>query len=246
MFPVKLTIAYDGTDFLGWQKSDMGPTVEQTLQSVLDIIAGHPVKIEAASRTDAGVHADGQVALAALGRKIDLGQLHLSLNQMLPPTIAVISVEAASITFHPSLDARSKIYEYSICNGTYQMPRKRLYSWHFPYKLDFDLMEDAAKQPLGRNDFAGFTNVSMSPPQSTVRTLKQIAIQRHPSESLTIEIEGDRFLYKMARNLVGTLLYIGAGKLPGDRIQTLLASKDRREGGVTAPAHGLTLKQIIY
>lgn len=246
MFPVKLTIAYDGTDFLGWQKSDMGPTVEQTLQSVLNTIAGYPVKIEAASRTDAGVHADGQIALAVMERKIDLGQLHLSLNQMLPSTIAVIRAEAAPLNFHPSLDARSKIYEYSICNGTYQMPRKRLYSWHFPYKLDFDLMENAAKQPLGRNDFAGFTNVSMSPPQSTVRTLKRITIKKRASETLTIEIEGDRFLYKMARNLVGTLLYIGAGKLPSDRIQTLLSSKDRREAGVTAPAHGLSLKQIIY
>jgi len=245
MSNLKLTIAYDGTELHGWQKTDMGPSVEEILTEVLDTIVQHPVKLQAASRTDAGVHAEGQVVNFFLEREdIDLGQLRLSLNQLLPASIAAVDLEQASDSFHPSVDAKRKIYRYSVSLGTYQIPQHRLYSWHFPYAVDVDLMRQSSRVLIGRHDFAAFTNVNFQPPSDTIREMHRIEFIEKGNQ-LVIEIEGNRFLYRMVRNLVGTLLYIGCRKLEGDLLDVLKRC-DRRRAGVTAPSHGLSLHKILY
>ena len=245
MSNISLTIAYDGTELHGWQKSDMGPTVEAILQETLEKIVRHPVTLQATSRTDAGVHAEGQVVNFFLEKDLELGQLQLSLNQLLPPAIAIINVECMPDSFHPTLDAKSKIYRYQVSVGTYQMPMHRLYAWHFPYRVNVAKMREASRHLLGRHDFTAFTNVQDQAPDNTVRELYRIDFYENRG-LLMIEIEGNRFLYRMVRNLVGTLLHIGCGKLEGDELPLILRRRDRRFSGVTAPSHGLILHKIHF
>jgi len=241
-----LHIAYDGTGYYGWQKTAMGPSIEGTLCEVLELILSRPVHLQAASRTDAGVHADHQVVNTYIdNRDIDLGQLLLSLNQLLPNTIAVTEVCLMPSAFHPSLDAKGKLYRYHISLGTYQMPKDRLYAWHFPYLVDVQAMQEASRALIGRRDFAAFTNVHQETISDTIRELTRIDFDQQDNR-LQIELEGPKFLYRMVRNLVGTLLYVGCGKLSKEQVNEILKSCDRRLAGVTAPAHGLTLCKVYY
>lgn len=245
---IKLVIAYDGTDFLGWQKTDAGKSIEETLQKAIQTILQEKVCLQAASRTDAGVHARGQVVNFVSGKKeLNLSKFHYSLNSLLPKTVSVLKVEEEKDHFHPTLDSKAKVYHYELCLGNIQLPHHRLYSWHIPYTIDLGLMKQSAEIFIGEKDFSAFCNVKKNEPyKDKVRFLKRIAFVNMPRERLRIEIEGAQFLYKMVRNIVGTIVYVGLKKIRVEDLPEILMSGDRTQAGVTAPAHGLTLFEVVY
>lgn len=239
----RLLIAYCGASFFGFKSTQMGPNIEDTLRACLEKILQHPVKIQGASLTDRGVHAEGQVVNFFSDHSLDQGKTLCSLRSLLPKAIAPLELSQAPEDFHPSLDAQSKEYHYSICNQRSQLPFHQQYSWHCPLPLDQDAMEEATALFLGKRDFSALANERYDDP---IRTLTRIAILPHGENRLRIEVEGDRFLYKMVRNLVGTLVAVGQRKIQLDEIPDILDSLDRRLSGTCAPAHGLTLKRVYY
>lgn len=236
---IKLTLAYDGTDFLGWQDSKQGPSIESKLQYVLNQLLTHEVTLQAASRTDRGVHAEGQVVNFFTSHPSPTDLLH-PLNRLLPPAIRCTALEIAPPSFHPSLDVRSKTYIYRISACRYQAPKERLYSWHVPVPLDLPKMQLAAGQFIGTHDFSAFSN---EPSDHPLREITDITMTKEGVE-LFITVTGNSFLYKMVRNIVGTLVDVGTGKR--ENVKAILESRDRREAGVCAPAHGLTLSEVFY
>lgn len=245
---IKLTLAYDGTDFLGWQKTSEGRSVEEELLNVLQKILQEPIELQAASRTDARVHALGQVVNFHVQKEIpDFGQFQLSMNQLLPKDIAVLEVSIMPENFHPTLDCSKKIYHYFLCWDTIQLPHHRFYSWHYPHQLNIENMRKAASKLIGEHDFAAFCNSKKNEAYDhTIRTLHRITIAEITNKNLRIELEGNHFLYKMARNIVGTLVYVGQGKILVEDVMKILESKDRTKAGMTAPAQGLFLHSIMY
>lgn len=247
---VALFLAYDGTDFLGWQENAEGPSIEGTLRIALEQIQQHPVVLQAASRTDAGVHAAGQVVNFTTERlRKPLFQLVGSLNRLLPPAIRVLDAVIAPLDFHPTVDARGKEYHYSLCYGPFQLPVRRWTSWHYPYSLDVAAMRRAAAHLVGTHDFAAFcTHLPKQRYPDTVRTLWRFDIEEIQPQHLRFCISGSQFLYKMVRTLVGTLLPFGRRLQSPDAIAELLqaSTRGRAYAGVTAPAHGLTLYRVFY
>ncbi|MCH9630920.1 MAG: tRNA pseudouridine synthase A [Chlamydiia bacterium] len=242
---IKLTLSYDGTEFHGWQKTSY-PSIEEELEKALFTALQKRVKLQAASRTDAGVHAEGQIVNFILeSDNLDLGKLQYSLNQLLPSAILVKEIEVAEELFHPTTDASQKKYEYHITTSRYLDPFKRNSHWHFPKKLNLSLMKEAAKQLIGEKDFKALTNFKLEPYTDTIRTLHSIEINKDENDYL-ISILGDHFLYKMVRNIVGLICYVGAGKIPLQDVEHILEHKLRKNAGMTAPAKGLTLKKIYY
>ena len=239
----QLTVSYDGTHYFGWQKTRQGPSIQETLESALKKVTGETAAPEAASRTDRGVHATGQRIAFSLEKEWEPERLLAALNAVLPRDIRIQALEKASPSFHPTLQARGKEYHYWVCKGDVQDPRFRLYSWHFRRSLDLSLMEKGAKDLLGTHDFTAFANEEKENP---ICTLAEIAFIPQEKARLQISLKGDRFLYKMVRNIAGTLLYIGCGKLPPGCIPSLLKSRDRKQAGMTAPAHGLFLHRVEY
>lgn len=244
----KLLVAYDGTHYLGWQKTPAGPTVEIELEKALSHLLQEPVILQAASRTDRGVHATGQVVNFRTTRShFTPEKLLIGLNALLPADIAVLTVQEAEDQFHPTLDVISKEYEYNICCGTIQLPQHRHFSWHFHYPLSIEAMQIAAQKLVGTHDFSAFTNQKKNETYSDhVRTVDAIHIENYDNQRIKILIKGHSFLYKMVRNIVGTLAYVGIGKIAPDHVEKILIEKNRAFGGITAPAHGLTLKRIHY
>lgn len=243
-----LLISYEGCNYLGWQKNNAGPSVEHQLQKYLLLILQEPIELQAASRTDAGVHAYGQVVNFFTSRKdICLKKLHRSLNRLLSPNISVRNLFERPPSFHPSLDSQSKIYKYQICSLPIQLPTQRFHSWHYPYPLDLVKMKEAIPFFLGQKNFAAFANKHEEvKPKNSICCVMRIEICEVGNGRFHFEIEGDRFLYKMVRNIVGTLLFVGRGKIDPKDLSSLIQSKDRRKLGVTAAAHGLSLHCIKY
>ncbi len=246
MYNIKLIIAYFGASFVGWQKTKMGPSIEETLEKTLRQILQHEVKLQAASRTDAGVHAEGQVVNFMTLKALNLNSLQHSLNGMLPKEIAIVGVEEMPSDFHPTLACLKKEYRYQICYGFSQMPFFRHTSWHFSYSLNIGQMEKAAEHLIGTYDFSSFCNERLLWDRDPVCRIEKIEILPHPEKRLSICMIGDHFLFRMARNIAGTLAYVGCGKMKADQIPAILASKDRTLAGITAPAHGLILKRVFY
>ena len=242
---IKLTLSYDGTEFLGWQESMDGNTIEKALRKTLEKIYQHSIHLQAASRTDRGVHADNQVVNYMTTKSFHLSRLKISLNQLLPPSIRIVKIENTSNSFHPTLDAKTKHYHYSICLTAIQSPFRRYFSWHLPFPLHCNLMKKGAATLIGTHDFKAFANQQKGIKKDTICTLIRLDIINKKT-SLCFEIEGNRFLYKMVRNLVGTLVYLGMGKLSLTQVKDLLHKKERCLAGITAPPHGLTLKKIDY
>lgn len=241
---IKCIIAYKGTHYFGWQKTKMGPSIEEALEKTLSQILQHPIQLQAASRTDRGVHAEGQVVNFWIDKPgYNLEKLHRSLRGLLPPDISPLSLEWVKEDFHPTLDTRGKEYQYSICHCPIQLPFHREFSWHYPLSLAIPLMEKGGKILEGTHDYSAFTNLRY---QNAVRTIHQIDLVPLSNERLCIQIKGESFLYKMVRNIVGTLVYVGSGKIPLETLPQILASKDRTLSGMTAPAHGLSLKKVFY
>lgn len=244
---IVLTIAYDGTNYKGWQNIKSLPSVEEALQTALSKIIEGNLFLQAASRTDAGVHACGQIVNFLSETTFPLEGIKMRLNSILPSDISVLSVREAPLDFHPTLDCKLKEYHYFVCNSQIQMPQNRLYSWHFPYILNFELMEKAASLLIGNLNFEAFCNVRKNHVYADyVREVKSIEILRHPEERICFKIQGNTFMYKMVRNLVGTLLCVGSGKMTIEELIKGLESKKRSQIGVTARAHGLTLFKIYY
>lgn len=240
---IKMIIAYDGTHFFGWQETSDGPSIEGCLRKVLEQIYQEPITLQAASRTDRGVHADGQVVNYHTEKVKDLNRLKCSLNQLLPTSIRILHLEEEKSDFHPTLDVIGKEYHYTLSTALVQPPFERHFAWHYYLPLDVKKMCEGATHFIGTHDFATFCNANKPLPKDTVRTVSRIDIIQE-GEVLRFEIEGNNFLYKMVRNLVGTLIYYGTGKL--ESIDTLLTSQDRTLAGITAPAHGLSLKRVFY
>lgn len=248
MLNIKLVIAYDGTTFFGWQKTVSGASVESVLEKALIQILQHPVKLQAASRTDRGVHAHGQVVNFLTPKEhVKLCQLKRSLNQLLSPLIAVLDILAESTDFHPTLDCKQKEYHYFICLGDTQMPQHRFYSWHCPRLLYQKEMLEAAQIFVGQKDFSAFCNFRKQQNyKDYIRDIDAIEIENLAEDRQVFKIRGRHFLYKMVRNIVGTLVYVGMGKLNKEDIPKILAGQDRTQAGMTAPAHGLFLHKIHY
>lgn len=237
---IKLLLMYDGTPFLGFSDQGIEPTVAALLRKALEKILGHPVVIQGASRTDKGVHATGQVAHFFTPHPLPSLR---SLNGLLPKEIRVLDMQEMPLSFHPTLDALKKTYLYNLSLGPVQLPFERFTSWHVPYPLDIPLMQEAAITLLGEHDFSSFCNQRKANPCHKIRKIDTLSLIQVDPLHLSFEIEGKAFLYKMVRNIVGTLVEVGRRRLS---IETVLTSNSRTAAGVTAPAHGLTLKKVFY
>lgn len=243
MFNNKAIIAYDGTHYLGWQKTKMGPSIEEMLERALKQVLQEEIVLQAASRTDRGVHAMGQVVNFFTNKSVNLEKLKISLQGVLPKDIVLLNLEEATSTFHPTLDCVEKEYHYTICNTPFQLPFHRNFSWHFRYPLDLAMMRQAAELIVGERDFSAFSNERL---EDSVRKVTEIKIEELSEGRILICVIGKSFLYKMVRNIAGTLVYIGCGKIALEELPRILESRDRRLSGMTAPAHGLCLKRVSY
>jgi tRNA pseudouridine38-40 synthase len=243
---LKLTVQYDGTDYIGWQRQESGASIQGVLEEVLARIEGQTVTVHGAGRTDAGVHATGQVASVRLSSPLDEETLARALNANLPPTVRVSHVERAADDFHARFNAVSKTYEYRIWNGPAVPPFLRLYAWHVPQPLNIDVLQSGSAAIVGTHDFAAFQG-SGSVVHSTVRTVTSSKWRQYdPDGFLVFEITGEGFLRHMVRSLVGTLVEAGLGRRPVDDVSRLLTCPDRSSAGRTAPPLGLFLTKVTY
>lgn len=249
IFNIKLIVSYDGTNYLGWQKTSAGPSIEQSLTQALATALRFAPKLQAASRTDAGVHASCQVVNFLMEKEPpDFGKLRHSLNNLLPKDIRILQISLEQQNFHPTLDCIGKEYRYNLCLAPTMLPHRRLYCWHRPLKyVDIAKLEIQAQQLVGEQDFAAFCNLrSERSYESTVRRIDAIEFHSCGDGEYFVLIRGNNFLYKMVRNIVGTLVYIAEGRLEAYCLPKIVASQKRSYGGITAPACGLTLVGVFY
>ncbi|HXV62123.1 MAG TPA: tRNA pseudouridine(38-40) synthase TruA [Vicinamibacteria bacterium] len=240
----RLSLAYDGTAYSGWQVQPGTDTIQGRLESALARLAKTPVRIVAAGRTDAGVHALGQVAHFRLDRPIPCEGIVKGLNSQLPPDIRALEVSVAEDGFHARFSARWKTYRYHLDRAAIPLPFRSRFTVHYPYPLDRAALEDAAPMFVGEHDFGGFRAASCSA-RTTVRHVTASSFSHREGE-LVYEVTGNGFLRHMVRNMVGTLLEIGRGRRPHSSIEELLVSHDRTAAGPTAPAKGLHLVRVDY
>lgn len=242
----KLIISYDGKDFFGWQWQPKLRTVQGAIEQAVYEVCGQNVTAIASGRTDAGVHAVGQVVSFACETNIPASNWKRALNANLPDDVCVLDVQEAPFGFHATRDAVKKRYRYVIQDGRNRDVFARPYAWWLWRTLDEGAMNRAAQHLLGRHDFTSF-ETSGSSRLSTIRTILEISVERRLidwSEKVVIEVEADGFLYNMVRNIAGTLVEIGKGKQPEDWTRTVLAAKDRRTAGMAAPPQGLFLMKV--
>lgn len=245
----KITLAYDGTGFVGWQRQASGVSIQALLEDALRALADRDVAVTGAGRTDAGVHALGQVAGFSLERTIGADAVKRALNARLPAAVRVTAADETSPAFHARFLARAKSYRYRIWTAETMTPFERAYAWHLPGDLDVERMATAARLIEGTHDFAAF-QASGSSTTTTVRTVSSSRILRTPDDSatplVTYDITGDGFLRHMVRTIVGTLVEIGRGRRPIAWTGDVLASRDRARAGPTAPPEGLFLVSVAY
>lgn len=241
---VRLIIAYDGTNYCGWQVQINGITVEEIINKTLTELLGEEIAVIGASRTDSGVHALGNVAVFDTETKIPPEKISFALNQRLPNDIRIQKSEEVALDFHPRYCDSIKTYEYKILNCRFDIPTCRLYT-HFVYMpLDVEKMKKAAEYIVGEHDFASFCS-SGSQVENTVRTVYSLEVQKS-GDIISVKISGNGFLYNMVRIIVGTLLKVGLGIYPPEYVEEILEAKDRYKAGPKAPACGLTLVGIEY
>ena len=241
---IKLTLSYDGTDFSGWQRQPDRRTVQQELEEALGRLTGVEPATNASGRTDAGVHALGQVVHFHTASRHPPEVFVKALNALLPPDVRVRGAWEMPQAFHATLDAKAKLYRYVIDNDPIGDPFQRRYSDHVYPPLDAAAMHRAAEALRGRHDFHSF-ETHWPNRTSSVRTITHIAVSRRNS-SVWIEVEADGFLYNMVRSIAGTLVLVGAGRWPESRVAEALAAEDRRAAGPTAPPQGLFLVKVRY
>ena len=244
----KLTIAYDGTAYEGWQAQKIGTGVQQKVEKALAKLFPSAPRLHSSSRTDTGVHALGMAAhieVPAAEFKMPARKLALAINAWLPEDVRVLSATRAPKGFHARFDAGGKQYRYFVWNHPAMNPLIRRTAWHVPRPLDLKAMWTAAKLFVGRHDFQSFAANPGYKKESTIRQLTRCDVKKSGT-LLMFTIEGDGFLYKMCRGIVGTIVQVGLGKFPPSEIRRMLAKKDRRVAGMTAPAHGLVLWKVFY
>ena len=241
---VKLVIAYDGTEYVGWQVQKNGISIQQKINEAVSGLFGKPVEVIGASRTDAGVHAEGNVAAFDITTRMPAEKIAYALNQRLPDDIVVQSSEEADEEFHPRFDAVEKTYEYHIVNRRQPQPLKRRNCYFYHHPLDIDAMRAGCAPLVGEHDFTSFASIHAQT-KTFVRTIYSLGVRREEDE-IIIRVTGSGFLYNMVRIIAGTLIQVGAGlKAPSDMAR-ILAARDRGQAGPTAPAKGLVLVEILY
>ena len=244
----KLVIAYDGTAYQGWQWQQTGVGVQQKVEAALAKYFPSAPRVHSSSRTDTGVHALGMVAHFEIPRaemRLRLARLAMALNAFLPDDVRVLSAVRVPEKFHARFHATGKQYRYFVWNHHAMNPLLRDRAWHVPRRLDLAAMRAAAKLLVGRHDFKSFAATPRNKVHGTVRTLTRCTVKKSGA-NLSFVIEGDGFLYKMCRGIVGTIVQVGYGKFPPGEIKTMLAKTDRRAAGMSAPAHGLVLWKVFY
>jgi tRNA pseudouridine38-40 synthase len=246
---LKLTLQYDGTNYIGWQRQPTGASIQGLLEDALAPIEGRAVTVHGAGRTDAGAHALAQVASVNMEASLDSQTLCRALNASLPEDVRVIAVDEMPADFHARFSATGKTYEYRIVNAPFADAFLFRYGWHVPQKLDVEAMGAAAAPLVGRHDFAAYQGNPEGPGvQTTVRSVESIEWEGGGSynEPLVMRITGDGFLRHMVRNIVGTLVEVGVGRWDHRRPGEVLESRDRALAGPTAPARGLFLVSVRY
>lgn len=236
---VKLTVAYDGTNYHGWQVQPNGITIESELNRCLTDLLGENVEVIGASRTDSGVHALGNIAVFDTCSRIPAEKISYALNMRLPEDIRVMKSEEVDLSFHPRRIASRKTYEYRIFRGTFPLPTRRLYTYFSYQDFDVERMRQAASYLEGEHDFKSFCQTG-SQAESTVRTIYRLEVEEEGAE-LVIRVCGSGFLYNMVRIIAGTLMEVGCGKRSPEDMPAVLSAVNRSAAGPTAPAKGLTL-----
>ena len=255
MRTIKLTVSYDGTDYVGWQRQARGRSIQGELERAFAEIEGRPVRVAGAGRTDAGVHALGQVASVQLAHRVETSVLVRAINAKLPPDIRLLAAETVEADFHARYAARKKTYRYNLTTGPVASPFTLRYAWHVREPVDLDAMREAAARLQGCRDFAAF-QAAGTEVASTVRTVHSVAIGSGtgalptrtavPLPALAIEVVGDGFLRHMVRIMVGTMVEVGAGRVEAAAVTGIAASRARERAGPTAPPQGLFLVAVDY
>ncbi|MDP6579158.1 MAG: tRNA pseudouridine(38-40) synthase TruA [Vicinamibacterales bacterium] len=256
MRTLKLTVAYEGAAYVGWQRQSKGSSIQGCLEAALAEIEGEAVAVVGAGRTDAGVHALGQVASLQLRHELAPDALVRAVNARLPPDIRIVAAEVGPDLFHARFDATGKTYRYRLLHGAVSSPFDRRHGWHVGEPLDVERMADAGRVLVGEHDFAAF-QATRSSTRSTVRTLFELAVNRVPRDPWSvdggpgaaptiIEVRGSGFLRHMVRIIVGTLVEVGRGRRDHVAVEHALRSRDRSLAGQTAPPHGLFLVRVDY
>lgn len=242
---VKIIIEYDGTDYHGWQCQADLPTVQKTIEDAIRKITRENVKITGSGRTDAGVHAIGQVANFFIETQMDTDTLRKALNSTLPRDISIIKAQEVPDGFHAQFSSRSKVYEYRIFNRPHPPALKRNRVWHIQEKLDTKKMREAAAYLEGTHDFSVFATADITV-KTTVRTVKRVHVRKTREGIISVEIEADGFLKRMVRMITGTLVQTGRGRLSPEGFGQILAEGQKTKDVFTAPPSGLFLKKVIY
>lgn len=248
---IRLIVAYDGTDYNGWQIQDNGVTIEGELNKALEGLLGEPVPLIGASRTDSGVHAMGNVAVFDTESKIPPEKIAIALNHYLPQDIRVQRSEEVAADFHPRFCNSRKTYEYRILESAVPVPTKTRYSYHVYRPLDLGKMREAAACLVGTHDFSAFCSAG-SQVKSKVRTIDDVAVSEEPffygngGRMIRIRVSGNGFLYNMVRIIAGTLVEVGLGRRTAEQLKDALVSGNRQMAGPTAPPQGLILMEIKY
>ena len=241
---VKLVVAYDGTNYHGWQVQDNGITIEEVLNRTISELVQEDIKVIGASRTDAGVHACGNVAVFDTESRIPGDKFSFALNQRLPDDIRIQESCEVDADFHPRYADTVKTYEYNILNRRFELPSKRLYAAFCYYPMDIERMNQAADYLVGEHDFKSFCSAGAQV-QTTVRTIYAVNVTKE-DDMVHIRITGNGFLYNMVRIIAGTLMQVGTGLMEPEQVKEILEARDRSKAGPTAVAKGLTLVEIRY
>lgn len=241
----RLVLEYDGSGYHGWQRQSGVLTIQEVIESQLAIMLGEPIRARGSGRTDAGVHARAQNVNFHARTRLDAGQIQRGLNSLLPPDIVVLGAREVADSFHARFSAVSKTYEYWILNRPVGSALERRRAWHIRQPLQLAAMEDGLKLLVGHHDFRAFMAAGSSV-RSTERTLLEATLHRLDLERLVLRFVADGFLRHMVRNLVGTLVEVGRGKISPGGLSEILVGRDRRRAGMTAPAHGLYLTAVSY
>lgn len=241
----KLTISYDGARYCGWQVQGNGQSIQSLVQQALQTALRHPLGLTGSGRTDAGVHARGQTAHFDSPVPFDLNRLRVSLNALLPEDIRILSIEPVPSDFHARYSAVGKIYHYHLHLDPVLDPFTRHYRTQIFSRLDLDRLKKGACFFIGTHDFTSFANLKETAAQDSVRTLRRLDVIEQKG-GVRLEFEGNGFLYKMVRNITGTLLDVGSGKISHEKIPGIFAARDRRKAGQAAPPHGLFLMEVLY
>lgn len=241
---VKLVVAYDGTNYHGWQVQDNGITIEEVLNRTISELVQEDIKVIGASRTDAGVHACGNVAVFDTESRIPGDKFSFALNQRLPEDIRIQESCEVDADFHPRYADTVKTYEYNILNRRFELPSKRLYAAFCYYPMDIERMNQAAAYLVGEHDFKSFCSTGAQV-QTTVRTIYAVNVTKE-DDMVHIRITGNGFLYNMVRIIAGTLMQVGTRLMEPEQVKEILEARDRSKAGPTAVAKGLTLVEIRY